>query len=337
MKGEVSVKKTYHWGIMGPGFIADKVLPDFSLSDGGRVLAAASNTPGKAETFTKKWGIERAYEKYEALVEDPDIDIIYITTPNAFHHKNAILAMEHGKHVLCEKPFAVNAKAAEEMIACAKENHVFLMEAMWTRFIPAVKELKQQITAGRIGKIHQIISDFSYDVPFDPKYHLYDPQIGGGTLLDGGIYPLSFAGYLYENLPEEYFGYANLRNGVDIRDHVILKFPSGGMSSFICGADTASPWNSVIYGSKGTIKVPAFYAAKEFQICEYKTKKEEWQRFPYEGLGYQFEINEVMKCVEEGREQSKIMPLEESLGYMHIMDELRKEWGVVYPQDKEEV
>lgn len=328
------MKKTYNWGILGPGFIAGKVMPDFKYASGARVLAAASNTPGKAEAFAEKWGIERAYTNYEDLVNDPDIDIVYVTTPNAFHSENAVLAMEHGKHVLCEKPFAINYRAAREMAECAQKNGVFLMEAMWTRFIPAVKKLKELTESGVIGEIHQIISDFSYDVPYDPQYHLFDPEAGGGTLLDGGIYPLSFAGFLYGELPSEYFGYANLKNGVDVRDHVVLKFPSGGMSSFICGADTASPWNSVIYGSKGCIRIPSFYAAKEFDVELYESKEIKKYRIPYEGLGYQFEISEVMSCIDEGKTESSIMPLEESLEYMKIMDELRENWGVVYPEDK---
>lgn len=168
------MKREYNWGIMGPGFIANKVMPSFSMAEGARVLAVGSNTKGKAKAFACKWKIERAYENYDDLVRDPDMDIIYITTPNAFHLDHAKLAMEHGKNVLCEKPFALNGKAASEMKACAKANHVFLMEAMWTRFIPAVVRVKALVDQGSIGEVHQIVSDFSYDYPYDPQNHLYD-------------------------------------------------------------------------------------------------------------------------------------------------------------------
>ncbi len=327
------MKKIYNWGIMGPGFIANKVIPDFELAENAKVLAVGSNTPGKAKAFAKRWGIERVYGNYEELVRDKDIDIIYITTPNAFHLKNACLAMEHGKHVMCEKPFALNARAAQEMILCAEKNHVFLMEGMWTRFIPAVSRIKELIEGGVIGKVHQIVSDFSYDYPFDASYHLFDPAAGGGTLLDGGIYPLSFAGYIYGAMPEEYFGYANLKNGVDIRDSVVMRFPGGGMSSFICGADTASPWDSIIYGEKGCIRIFSFYAAREFEVEIYETKKKKHYSFPFEGQGYQFEMNEAMKCIDKGRMESGIMPLKESLGYLRVIDDLRKSFGVIYPGD----
>lgn len=327
------MKRTYNWGIMGPGFIANKVLPSFALAEGARVLAVASNTPGKAKQFAEKWDIPRIYENYEGLVSDPDVDVIYITTPNAFHKKNAILAMEYGKHVLCEKPFAMNAKDAQEMSDCARKNNVFLMEAMWTRFFPAMDKIKEIIAQGVVGEIHSIVSDFSYDFPFDPGYHLYDPNAGGGTLLDGGIYPLSFAGYIYEAVPKEYVGFANLKNGVDVRDTVVLRFPNGEMSSFICGADTSSPWDSVLYGSKGCIRVPSFYAASEFEVEVYETGEKIKYCIPYEGFGYQFEIREVMNCVMEGRLESERMPLNESVEYMKIMDNLRKNWGVIYPGD----
>lgn len=327
------MKNRFNWGIMGPGFIANKVMPSFALAENAKMLAVGSNTPGLAKTFAEKWNIERVYENYEALVCDPDIDIIYITTPAAFHLRNAKLAMQHGKNVLCEKPFTISAGAAVEMIACARKNRVFLMEAMWTRFIPTVVKIKELIEKGVIGEVNHVISDFSYNYPFDPEYHLFDPEVGGGTLLDGGIYPLSFAGYLYGGLPKEYFGYANLKNGVDVRDTVVMRFPQGGMSSFICGADTASPWNSVIYGTKGCIQVPAFFAATEFDVENYQIRKKEHYEIPYKGLGYQYEINEVMRCIEQGKLESDIMPLNESLGYMRIIDDLRKSWGVIYPGD----
>ena len=328
------MKREYNWGIMGPGFIANKVMPSFSMAEGARVLAVGSNTKGKAKAFACKWKIERAYENYDDLVRDPDMDIIYITTPNAFHLDHAKLAMEHGKNVLCEKPFALNGKAASEMKACAKANHVFLMEAMWTRFIPAVVRVKALVDQGSIGEVHQIVSDFSYDYPYDPQNHLYDPKAGGGTLLDGGVYPLSFAGYLYGARPKEYFGYANLRNGVDVRDSVILRFPQGQMASFICGADTASPWDCVIYGSKGRIRIPSVFAAVEFELKDYETGERKCYKMPYEGLGYQYELNEVMNCINQGKLESSIMPLEESVDYMNIMDELRKSWGVIYPGEE---
>lgn len=330
-EGVDGMKNRFNWGIMGPGFIANKVLPSFALADGAKVLAVGSNTPGKAKQFAEKWNIERVYENYDELVNDPDVDMIYITTPNGFHRDSAILAMEHGKHVLCEKPFAMNAKYAQEMVDCARKNNVFLMDGMWTRFFPAMKALKEVVDQGRVGEIHNIVSSFSYDFPFDPNYHLYDINMGGGTLLDGGIYPLLFAGYIYGGAPKEYFGYANIKNGVDVRDTVVLRFENGGMSSFICGADTATPWDSVLYGSKGCIRIPSFFANSEFEVEIYETNEKKRYDFPFEGHGYQFEINEVMDCVEHGRIESQVMPLDETVEYLKIMDDLRKSWGVIYP------
>jgi predicted dehydrogenase len=330
--------RDFNWGIMGPGFIANKVFPDFRLADGACVLGAASNTSGKAKAFADKWGIDRAYENYIDLVKDQDIDIIYITTPGAFHMDGAILAMEHGKHVLCEKPISLNADEMRKMAEAARKNSVFLMEAMWTRFIPAIQEIKRLVDDGVIGEVHHIVSDFSYDVPFDPDYHLFDPKAGGGTLVDGGIYPLSFSSFIYGGAPKIYTGFANVRNGVDVRDTVIMQFENGGMSSFICGADTVSPWDSIIYGTKGLIRIPSFYAAKSFEIEYYgddlydlKARVCQRVEMPFEGLGYQFEINEVMDCIGKGLGESPVMPLDESASLMQVMDDLRKTWGVVYP------
>lgn len=320
------MKKTYNWGIMGAGFIANKVFPGFAHAEGAKVLAVGANTPGKAKQFAGKWNIERIYESYEELVKDPDIDIVYITTVNSLHKENAILAMEHGKHVLCEKPFAMNEKEAQEMVNCAKENKVFLMEAMWTRFLPAVKKVKELIAAGEVGTINNVVSSFCFDSPYDPKHRLYNPNLGGGSLMDVGIYPLSFASFIYGAVPEEYFGYANLKNGVDARDNVILRFENGGMSYFSCALDTEAPSDAVIYGSKGSITIPLFYAASEFEITDYETKKTTKYEYPVDGWGYQFEIEEVMKCIAQGKLESDVMPLEETIEFMRIMDELRKSW-----------
>lgn len=336
-----NTNKRYNWGILGPGFIANKVMPDFARANGANVLGVASRTPGKAKAFADKWKIERVYTDYESLVSDQDIDVVYITTPGGFHKDCAVLAMEHGKHVLCEKPFALNGEEAKEMAMVARKNHVFLMEAMWTRFFPAMIKVREMIDSERIGEVRQIVSDFSYDVPFDEKYHLFDTTAGGGTLVDGGIYPLSLSGFLYRTLPDKAMGIANIWNGVDVRDTVLLQFPNGRQASFICGADVVSPWDAIVYGTKGHIRIPSFYACIGFELVRYgddvfdKTAYTiEKYEFPIEGLGYQFEINEVMDCLDEGLLESRSMPLDETIGLMEAMDGLRKQWGVLYPGEQ---
>lgn len=325
--------KTCRWGILGPGHIAERVIRCFPYASGAEVLAVASRTPGKAKSFAGKWGIPRSYESYEALVIDPDIDIVYIATPNSLHCTLAKLAMEHGKHVLVEKPIAMSAAQAREMAACAKENGVFLMQGIWTRFFPAVRELKALLHDGVIGSVHNLQADFAYSMPYIAGHRMFEPALGGGALMDVGIYSLAFASDIYGAAPVQAVGLANKAYGVDLRANGVLQFPGGGMASFFCSCDTRAPETCRIFGEKGWIEVPKFYAPSGFRVHLYGCDHAQEYTFPLDAEGFQYEITAVSDCVRQGLMGCPLLPLEETVALMEVMDKLRSDWGIRFPTD----
>lgn len=329
------MKKTYNWGYIGLGWIADHTASAFVYAEGANLMAAASQTPGKAEEFCKKFDIPKAYTSYEEIVNDPEIDIIYICTPVYSHREIAELCMSHRKHVICEKPLAMTAADAEAILAAQKQYNVFCMEAMWTRFIPAIQKLQQILAEGILGEVKLVHADYAIYWPYDPDYHLYNLKMGGSTLIDQGIYPLTFASLAFGSLPVRCTGLANLKEGIDMRSGSVLGFENGGIATITTGADIRSSWAADIFGEKGRIHVDDFYYPKKLEIMLNDSSEVRVIELPYECTGYQFEMMEVMNCVDRGELQSKVMPLETSIALTRVMDDLRHQWGVVYPQEEE--
>ena len=328
------MSKIYNWGYIGLGWIAEHTISAFSHAENARVYAAASKTPGNAKDFAKRHGIPKAYTSYEDIVNDPDVDIIYICTPVCSHREAAELCMSHGKHVICEKPLAMTEADARAILAAQEKYGVFCMEAMWTRFIPAIRKLEDMLKAEVLGEIRLVQADYAIYWPYDPDYHLYRLDMGGSTMLDQGIYPLTFACLAYQGYPTRSTGLANLRGGVDMRSGSILGFENGGIAAITTGADIQSGWDAVIYGEKGSIRVPEFYHPQVLEIKYHNAEETEKIEIPYEDSGYQFEMMEVMQCIEQGRMQSNIMPLETSIRLTQVMDGLRRQWGVIYPSEE---
>ena len=328
------MSKIFNWGYIGLGWIAEHTVSAFAQTGQARVYAAASHTPGNAREFARRHGIPKAYTSYEEIVCDPDVDIIYICTPVCSHREIAEMCMSHGKHVICEKPLAMTQEDAEAILEAQKKYGVFCMEAMWTRFFPAILELQRLLAEGILGEIRLVTADYSIFWPYDPDYHLYRLDMGGSTMLDQGIYPLTFASLVYDAVPVRYTGIANLKRGVDIRSGSVLGFENGGIAVMTTGSDVQNSWAAAVYGEKGCIYVPQFYHPDTLEIRYNDVKEPEIVKMPFEDSGYQFEMLEVMRCIEQGRMQSGIMPLTLSLEITKVIDGLRHQWGVVYPSEE---
>lgn len=327
------MKEFYNWGYVGLGWIANHTVKTLQSTDRVKVLACGARTLGAAKEFAEKYDIPKFYTSYEEMADDPELDIVYICTPVNSHRELAELFMNHGKHVICEKPMTRTSEEIRSMEECSTRNDVFCMEAMWTRLFPAILELQKIIKEGTIGEVRLVQANYSIFWPFDPEYHLYRLDMGGSTMLDQGIYPLTIASIAFDDVPIKQTGLANLRNGVDLRSGSVLGFENGGIAVITTGADIPGNSEAVIFGDKGWIKIPECYHPDTLIIHNNEDGSELKKVFPYEETGYQFEFEEVMKCVDEGKTQSPIVSLSLSAGIIDTITALRKEWGVIYPDE----
>ncbi|WP_435924265.1 Gfo/Idh/MocA family protein [Paenibacillus sp. DYY-L-2] len=328
--GGSEVKKI-KWGIMGTGWIAEKFAGDLAYVGNGEGLAAGSRTEGSAKAFAEKFGLPRAYGSYEELVNDPDIDAIYVATPHPYHKDNVLTALKAGKAVLCEKPFTVNSKELQELITSARQNNLFLMEAMWTRFLPPIVQVRKWLEEGKIGEVKLLKAEFGFRSDWNPEGRLLNPQLGGGALLDAGIYPVSFASMIFGTKPEKIMSTAHIgETGVDEQFSILMDYGQG-RSATLNGAVRLDLTNDAsIHGTKGMIHIPSFLNTSEAVL---RVNGEEEVRFgdDRQSVGYAFEAEEVGRCLLEGLKESPAITLEESLGIMNLLDEIRGQWGLKYP------
>lgn len=318
------------WGIIGCGKIAHqfaqglKVLPDAELH------AVASKTLGKAEEFAKAYDVKKAYNSYEDLVNDTNVDVVYIATTNNFHYDNTMLCLNHSKHVLCEKPFSINATQAKRLVETAREKKLFLMEAMWTRFFPCILELNKLLKEKHIGDIKMLRADFGISRELDPEDRKINPDLGGGALLDLGIYPISFATMIFKRQPSRIISSACLgQTGVDEQSSYIFEYESGEMALMYSSFISDTPHEALISGDKGYIRIPDFFHPSDMTISLNGEQRVIERK--YESTGYNYEAQEVMNCILSGKLESEIMPLDETVRIIELMDELRLQWGVRYP------
>jgi dihydrodiol dehydrogenase / D-xylose 1-dehydrogenase (NADP) len=321
------------WGILGTGNIANKFAEDLALVSNAELVAVASRTQESADKFADLYNITQRYSSYEKLAEDPNIDVVYISTIHPLHKENSLTCLKNGKAVLCEKPFTLNAKEADELINFARTNKIFLMEAMWNRYLPSLKKLRQLLSENVIGDILQLTADFALRFQFDPKHRLFDPEKGGGALLDLGIYPVSFSSMIF-GAPKQIKSFAHLgETGVDEQASIILEFDDGKMATLYTSTRFNSPSEALLIGSTGRIKIHGpIYSPT--QITLYQDEKETKMDFSFEGVGLHFEAQEVVNCLKAGKYESEIMPLDESFSIMKTMDQIRKQWGLVYPTEE---
>ncbi len=319
------------WGILGPGGIARQFARDLQYAEGAVAAAVGSRSIEKADSFAREFGIAKAYGSYEELTQDPEVDIIYVATPHSSHYEHVMLCLQAGKAVLCEKPFTVNAAETEKLIAYARERKLFLMEAMWTRYLPAIIKVKQWLEEGKIGEVKMAKGEFGFRIGWDPSNRLLNPDLAGGALLDAGIYPVSFASMVFGGPPETITSSAVIgQTGVDEQYSLLFTY-SGGRSASLSGAVRLRMDNAfTIYGTTGKITIPEFFMAKT-AILEVYDREQERYEFKGSQRGYSFEAEEASRCVREGRIESAGMPVTETLQLMRTLDEIRGQWGLKYP------
>jgi predicted dehydrogenase len=324
--------KTIKWGIIGIGKIAEKFATDLASVKNAELIAVASTSEERATTFAQKHHVPYFYSTYEAIFETPDLDAIYIATPHTSHHANTILCLKHRIPVLCEKPFAMNLKQVQKMVELARQNDTFLMEAFWTRFMPAINKILDLIAENRIGKIKTIQADFGFSAPFNAESRLFNPNLGGGALLDIGIYP-AFLSLLLLGYPTHVQAISNFgETGVDTNTSFILGYKNQATAFLNCTINANTRTEAFIYGENGYIHIHTqFHQPKKITLYENNHKPISFN-FPRKTFGYNFEIEEVNQCLRKNKKESDKMPLSLSIKLISLLDEIRQKAGIFYDQ-----
>lgn len=330
------MEKTIHWGIIGLGRIARKFADDLQRVPGAKLHAVASTDLERAQAFAADYGVPHAYGRYEDLVHCPGLDVVYVATPHPGHAAATLLCLRHKLAVLCEKPFAMNRTEAQEMADMARANQVFLMEALWTRFIPATDRALQLIAEGAIGDIHSVRADFGFYAPFDPGSRLYNKSLGGGALLDIGIYPALLALFLLGKPQSEHIQAAATFAQTNVDDTCAFTFRYPSRQAMAIGHSTVRGHTGIeawIHGSRGHIYIhPRFHHSMKLTVSTYEGRDEHRQEldFPYDGWGYQFEAIHVGNCLRAGLTESPLIPLSFTLDLMETLDQVRHKIGLEY-------
>lgn len=325
--------ETVGWGIIGTGRIAGVFATALQFLPDAKLVAVRSRTAERARAFADRFGASHAYTACEELASDPEVQAVYIATPHACHMEHSLAAIEGGKAVLCEKPFCINARQAREVVRAARRKRVFLMEAMWTRFLPVMVKLRELLAGGAIGEVHMVAAAFGFRAGFDPEQRLFNPELGGGALLDVGIYPVSLASMLF-GPPDRIATLANLgETGVDEQSAMLLGHPKGQLAICYTAVRTSTPGDAAVMGSDGQVRIHApWWGAKAMTLIRPGQEGEEFA-FPEEGNGYQYEAAEVMRCLRQGLRESPTMPLNETISIMRTLDRIRAKWGLKYPME----
>jgi predicted dehydrogenase len=308
------------WGILGTGGIAHTFATDLRLTDSGVVAAVGSRSQESADRFADEFGIEARHPSYESLVADPTVDVIYVATPHPSHRENAILALRAGKPVLVEKPFAMNAAEAAEIVAVAREENLFAMEAMWTRFLPHVVQIREWLAAGALGDLVTVTADHGQWFAEDPEFRLFAPELGGGALLDLGIYPVSFASMIL-GPPDRIAAVVDPAfTGVDAQTSMVFGYGSGAQAVLTCTLRAKSPTRGAIVGTDARIEIDGdFYAPASVTLLPRDGEPTRIES-THEGRGLQHQADEVARRLAAGDLESPLMPLDESIAIMATMD-----------------
>lgn len=312
------------WGIIGLGNIANKFAQTITAMESVELSAVAARSKNKSEEFGKIYGVaaEKCYGNYDEIVKDSNVDVIYISVPHTFHKELSILCLSNGKAVLCEKPVTISEDEIREVIEVAKREKLFFMEAMKTRFLPINQLVKQYINEGKIGDVRLLQADFGFNLPFDPNNRLYNKDLGGGALLDVGIYNISYSTFIFGNNPTSiksnmYVG----QSGVDESVSIDLAYENGRHAQLFGAINLTTRREANIIGTKGRICVPRFSNADTVYIVI--GDNEEKINIPFEVNGFEYQIKEVVKCLNEGRLQSDIMSWDDSIEAMRILDTVK--------------
>lgn len=322
--------KKYNWAILGCGKIARKFVADLSLLPNANLYAAASRSLDNAKEFAEELGFEKAYGSYQEMVEDPNVDIVYIATPHAKHLEHSLLCLNNKKAVLCEKAFAMNTKEVDQMIAASKSNNTFLMEAFWTIFSAKFIKVLELAKDKDLGQLRFVKSDFMFKADFDPDKRLYNIDLGAGSLLDIGIYPI-FRSLMLLGKPTSIKTMANIRStGVEDSISMLFAYENGAMAVLTSSFESSCNNETELCFENGFIK---FIREPEFPILiEKNGVQEEIQIEQPKGMGYELEAIHVMECLDQGLIQSPVLPLSASRDLMEILDWVRRDAGIVFPK-----
>ncbi|MGW1466385.1 Gfo/Idh/MocA family protein [Streptomyces sp. NPDC002308] len=330
---------TVRWGILATGGIAATFTKDLLGLPDAEVVAVASRTEKSARAFAERFGIERAYGSWAELVADEDVDVVYVATPHSAHYEATALALRAGKHVLCEKAFTLDARQAGELVGLARERGLFLMEAMWTYLNPVVRRMTELVREGAIGEIRTIQADFGFAGDVGPEHRLRNPALGGGALLDLGVYPVSFAQLLLGE-PDRVQADALLSpEGTDLNTGILLGWDSGATALLSCSIVGHHPTAATVIGTKGRIDFPhSFFHPDHFLLYRADAADPAPEKIvtgpgPQGLSGMQYEAVEVMRALRAGETESPLVPLDGSLAVMRTLDAVRDRIGVRYPSD----
>lgn len=317
------------WGFIGTGRIAERMMPAFALVPGAQVVAAYTRSREKLDAFCDKWKIPARYDSVRELAEDPQVEILYLATPHIVHLEHFRQAVQAEKPILCEKPMGMSEAETREMAELAEKHNVFLMEGLWTRFFPLYQWLDELIASERLGRVYNVMADYSYHATYDPQLRFFRKDLGGGSMRGAGIYPLSLAVSVFGEMPCQVQAMADMKNEVDLRGAALLRFPGGGMAQILSGFQGESVQGANIAFEKGSVWIPDFWHPEK-AILRQNGQEERIER-PFRFPGFQFELEEVERCVRLGKRQSEKMTIQDSIGLAAVLDQIDRSWQPTCP------
>lgn len=320
-------------GIMGVGHIGDLTGPTLQAMKEVECVAVASRTLEKAEAFARKYGFQKAYGSYEALVKDPDVELVYIASPHSHHYEHMVLCLENGKHVLCEKAFTMNAAQAKKAADLARQKNLFLAEAIWTRYMPSRKLIDEVLASGVIGTPNTLTANLSYIISQNRR--IVDPALAGGALLDIGIYGINFAlMHFGTDIARVESAVQMTPTGVDGMESITLFYQDGRMAVLTHSIYARSDRKGIIHGDKGYLVVENINNPQSVSVFDTQDRLVARYDVPPQISGYEYQFRECDRLIREGKTESDSMPLAETIHVMEFMDSIRSSWGLVYPQER---
>lgn len=317
-------------GILGAGHIAGTLANTMNQMAEVELYAVASRSLEKAHGFASQYGVQKAYGSYKEMVEDPVVELVYIATPHSHHCEHMKLCIEHGKHVLCEKSFTMNSRQAEEVRKMAQEKGVLVAEAIWTRYMPSRKMINDLVESGIIGKVSMLTANLCYVI--HDKERIIRPELAGGALLDVGVYPLNFAMMHFgDRISKMESSVQYTETGVDGMETITLFYEDGRMASLTAGIYSRSDRKGIIHGDKGYLVVENINNPQSISVFDTSDQLVKYLEVPQQISGYEYEIQECMDAIKAGKLECDAMPLADTVKVMEVMDELRRQWNLVYP------
>jgi predicted dehydrogenase len=325
----------FNWGIAGTGGIAASFAKALARVDDATLQAVSSRTSDRAAKFASEHGAASSYGSFAQMLADPAVDVVYVASPHTEHCRQALAAVQAGKHVLVEKPFGLSAAEAMTVFEAARSRGVFVMEALWSRFLPVHVELRRLVAAGEIGEVRSVEASFGGDAAqLGPSHRLLDPALGGGALLDLGIYPVNTAVQLLGR-PAEVTSVAVLgETGVDVNTLVAMRFASGAVASAHCSLSATLPCTARVIGTTGTVELPSLHLAPDSLTIKRGQAEPEVVELPIGGDGLRYQVHEVHRCLAEGRQESDVMSWQHTLDLMSVLDQARACFGLRYPGEQ---